>query len=122
MLVVQISGLWIRLTLYVPVLQMIRVDAYIEFEKSEGEYERTRVLYERLLDRTKDLKVWISHAKFEAFYTKIPKELKRSRQIVSDDGLATGYEKQHDYHLFPEENLKIMESAYRWKKKQKICS
>ncbi|KAL5745974.1 hypothetical protein ACOSP7_027120 [Xanthoceras sorbifolium] len=96
--------------------------AYIEFEKSEGEYERTRVLYERLLDRTKDLKVWISHAKFEAFYTKIPKELKRNRQIVSDDGLATGYEKQHDYHLFPEENPKIMESAYRWKKKQKICS
>ena len=40
--------------------------AYIDFEISEGEYERTRGLYERLLDRTKHLKVWISYAKFEA--------------------------------------------------------
>ncbi|KAI9173934.1 hypothetical protein LWI28_009080 [Acer negundo] len=44
--------------------------AYIEFEKSEGEYERTRALYERLLDRTKNLKVWISYAKIEAFDSK----------------------------------------------------
>ncbi|KAK0587430.1 hypothetical protein LWI29_022708 [Acer saccharum] len=41
--------------------------AYIEFEKSEGERERTRALYERLLDRTKNLKVWISYAKIKAF-------------------------------------------------------
>lgn len=40
--------------------------AYIDFEIAEGEYERTRQLYERLLDRTKHLKVWISYAKFEA--------------------------------------------------------
>ncbi|XP_077227697.1 crooked neck protein, putative / cell cycle protein [Tasmannia lanceolata] len=40
--------------------------AYIDFEISEGEYERTRQLYDRLLDRTKHLKVWISYAKFEA--------------------------------------------------------
>ena len=39
--------------------------AYIDFEISEGEFERTRELYERLLDRTKHLKVWISYAKFE---------------------------------------------------------
>nr|CAD1834475.1 unnamed protein product [Ananas comosus var. bracteatus] len=40
--------------------------AYIDFEISEHEYERTRQLYERLLDRTRHLKVWISYAKFEA--------------------------------------------------------
>ncbi|KAF2297916.1 hypothetical protein GH714_005388 [Hevea brasiliensis] len=40
--------------------------AYIDFEISEGEYDRTRHLYERLLDRTKHLKVWISYAEFEA--------------------------------------------------------
>ncbi|KAH9625513.1 hypothetical protein KSS87_012114 [Heliosperma pusillum] len=40
--------------------------AYIDFEISEGEYENTRALYERLLDRTKHLKVWISYADFEA--------------------------------------------------------
>lgn len=40
--------------------------AYIDFETAEGEFERARVLYERLLDRTKHLKVWISYAEFEA--------------------------------------------------------
>ncbi|KAK1402967.1 crooked neck-like protein 1 [Heracleum sosnowskyi] len=40
--------------------------AYIDFEISEGEFENTRRLYERLLERTKHLKVWISFAKFEA--------------------------------------------------------
>jgi len=42
------------------------LQAYIDFEISEGEYDRTRELYKRLLDRTKHLKVWISCAKFEA--------------------------------------------------------
>lgn len=32
----------------------------------QGERERTRLLYERLLDRTKHVKVWLSYAKFEA--------------------------------------------------------
>ena len=40
--------------------------AYIDFEISEGERQRTRVLYERLLDRTKHVKVWLSYARFEA--------------------------------------------------------
>nr|XP_043626995.1 crooked neck-like protein 1 [Erigeron canadensis] len=40
--------------------------AYIDFEIAEAEFERTRKLYERFLDRTKHLKVWISYAKFEA--------------------------------------------------------
>ncbi|KAG8390551.1 hypothetical protein BUALT_Bualt01G0095200 [Buddleja alternifolia] len=40
--------------------------AYIDLEISESEYMRTRALYERLLNRTKHLNVWISYAKFEA--------------------------------------------------------
>ncbi|XP_073000059.1 uncharacterized protein [Typha latifolia] len=40
--------------------------AYIDFEISERQFKRTRELYNRLLDRTKHLKVWISYAKFEA--------------------------------------------------------
>ncbi|XAR55043.1 hypothetical protein NMG60_11030419 [Bertholletia excelsa] len=40
--------------------------AYIDFEISEGEFQRTSELYERILDQTKHLKVWISYAKFEA--------------------------------------------------------
>lgn len=171
--------------------------AYIDFEISEGEFQQTRELYERLLDRTKHLKVWISYAKFEAtaidalnsdlqeeqlqsqlleqkrecvqharrvferainyFRTtapelkeeramlleewlnmessfgelgdvgvvqpKLPKKLKKRRQILAEDGPA-GYEEYIDY-MFPEEtqttNFKILEAAYKWKK-QKLAS
>ncbi|KAF6134470.1 hypothetical protein GIB67_034884 [Kingdonia uniflora] len=51
---------------------------------------------------------------------KLPKKLKRKRQIVSEDG-PTGYEEYYDY-IFPEEtaapNLKILEAAYKWKKQK----
>ena len=40
--------------------------AYIDFEIAEGSRENTRMLYERLLERTKHVKVWMSFAKFEA--------------------------------------------------------
>ncbi|KAK8050412.1 Pre-mRNA-splicing factor CLF1 [Apiospora phragmitis] len=39
--------------------------AYIDFEEGEGEFERTRDLYERLLEKTEHVKVWISYAHFE---------------------------------------------------------
>lgn len=39
--------------------------SYIDFEEEEGEYERTRDLYERLLEKTNHVKVWISYAHFE---------------------------------------------------------
>ncbi|GAB0132351.1 NineTeen Complex (NTC) component [Epichloe bromicola] len=39
--------------------------AYIDFEEEEGEYDRTRELYERLLEKTDHVKVWISYAHFE---------------------------------------------------------
>ncbi|KAK7228489.1 hypothetical protein V2G26_000659 [Clonostachys chloroleuca] len=39
--------------------------AYIDFEEEEGEYDNTRKLYERLLDKTDHVKVWISYAHFE---------------------------------------------------------
>ena len=38
---------------------------YIDFEEEEGEYDRTRQLYERLLQKTQHVKVWISYAHFE---------------------------------------------------------
>jgi crooked neck len=38
----------------------------LQFEIDEAEFDRARELYERLLDRTKHLKVWISFAEFEA--------------------------------------------------------
>lgn len=39
--------------------------AYIDFEEDEGEYDRTRQLYERLLSKTDHVKVWINYARFE---------------------------------------------------------
>lgn len=38
---------------------------YIDFEIEEGESENARGLYERLLERTGHVKVWISYAQFE---------------------------------------------------------
>jgi crooked neck len=39
--------------------------AYIDLEAEEGQYDRTRALYERLLAKTDHVKVWISWAQFE---------------------------------------------------------
>nr|CAH7716929.1 unnamed protein product [Callosobruchus chinensis] len=39
--------------------------AYIDFEISQDEPENARQLYERLLERTSHVKVWLSYAKFE---------------------------------------------------------
>jgi crooked neck len=39
---------------------------YIDLEMEEGESDKARALYERLLDRTRHVKVWVSYAQFEA--------------------------------------------------------
>ena len=39
--------------------------AYIDLEVEEGERDRARTLYERLLDRSGHVKVWIAYALFE---------------------------------------------------------
>ena len=67
--------------------------AYIDFEEEEGEYERTRELYERLLEKTDHVKVWISYAHFEI---NIPEEEEEEQdgedeekeQPVSDEAKA----------------------------------
>ncbi|KAI3859669.1 hypothetical protein MKX03_031183 [Papaver bracteatum] len=51
---------------------------------------------------------------------KMPKRLKKRKEISSDDG-PTAYEEYYDY-IFPEEttapNMKILEAAYKWKKQR----
>ncbi|KAM6487854.1 TPR-like protein [Trichoderma sp. SZMC 28011] len=63
--------------------------AYIDFEEEEGEYERTRELYERLLEKTGHVKVWISYAHFEI---NIPEEdeadEEQEEQPVSEEAKA----------------------------------
>lgn len=39
--------------------------AYIDFEEYEEQYDRVRQLYERLLQKTDHVKVWINYARFE---------------------------------------------------------
>ncbi|KAI0025461.1 cell cycle control protein [Xylariomycetidae sp. FL0641] len=56
-----------ELAINVPDLDMPELlwKAYIDFEEEEGEYDRARALYERLLEKTDHVKVWISYAHFE---------------------------------------------------------
>ncbi len=46
-------------------VQFLDIQSYIDFEIGEGERDRTRELYERLLQRTHHVKVWMSYADFE---------------------------------------------------------
>ncbi|PNP42991.1 pre-mRNA-splicing factor clf-1 [Trichoderma gamsii] len=79
--------------------------AYIDFEEEEGEYERTRELYERLLEKTGHVKVWISYAHFEI---NIPED---------DDAEAEGGEQEEEEQPISEEAKararKVFERAHK---------
>ena len=148
--------------------------AYIDFEIKQQQHERARVLYDRLLERTGHVKVYVSYARFEAsignqdnarsvfekaysalreadqreecmmlleawegFETaqgeeenhsniesvkqKMPKRIKKKRQIQLDDGSNAGWEEYYDY-IFPDDQkaasgLRILELAHKWKDK-----
>ncbi|KAJ7510024.1 pre-mRNA-splicing factor CLF1 [Mycena galericulata] len=71
--------------------------AYIDFEIEEGERETARVLYERLIQLSGHVKVWISYALFEAEPIPIPRALREEedededaevRVVEGDPGLA----------------------------------
>eukprot|EP01104_Vermistella_antarctica_P019534 TRINITY_DN76_c0_g1_i1.p1 TRINITY_DN76_c0_g1~~TRINITY_DN76_c0_g1_i1.p1 ORF type:complete len:687 (+),score=222.36 TRINITY_DN76_c0_g1_i1:151-2211(+) len=66
--------------------------AYIDFEIAQGENERTRHLYRRLLDRTKHVKVWISFAQFECSLD----ELELARAIFDEAYTALKGEEQRE--------------------------
>jgi crooked neck len=57
--------------------------AYIDFEIEEGDREKARSLYERLVNLSGHLKVWISYAEFEASSIPIPRAL---REEENEDG------------------------------------
>eukprot|EP00934_Nitzschia_sp_Nitz4_P002099 Nitzschia sp. Nitz4//scaffold206_size41850//31430//33517//NITZ4_007427-RA/size41850-processed-gene-0.29-mRNA-1//1//CDS//3329541580//2099//frame0 len=66
-----------------PALDMPEVlwKGYIDFEIEEGEGNHARKLYERLLERTSHVKVWISFAQFEA--SEIGHGLESARQLFT---------------------------------------
>eukprot|EP00967_Tisochrysis_lutea_P104214 scaffold158010_cov23-Tisochrysis_lutea.AAC.1 len=66
--------------------------AYIDFEISVRQRQRTRILYERLLDRTKHVKVWLSYASFEAAPLPKPEDEEEDQQ----QGGAQAAEEEED--------------------------
>ena len=52
---------------------------YIDFEIDEGEGAKARALYERLLEKTDHVKVWISYAQFEG--TEVGSGVAKGRDI-----------------------------------------
>ncbi|KAM6906681.1 crooked neck-like protein 1 [Lycodopsis pacificus] len=77
--------------------------SYIDFEIEQEEFENTRNLYKRLLQRTQHVKVWISYAKYELSING-PDRLQKSRQIFEEanKGMRSCEEK--------EERLMLLES------------
>ncbi|KAJ7413825.1 Crooked neck-like protein 1 [Pitangus sulphuratus] len=61
--------------------------SYIDFEIEQEEYEKTRNLYRRLLQRTQHVKVWISFAQFELSAGR-EERLQRCRQIYEEANKA----------------------------------
>ncbi|NXK80168.1 CRNL1 protein, partial [Amazona guildingii] len=61
--------------------------SYIDFEIEQEEYEKTRSLYRRLLQRTQHVKVWISFAQFELSAGR-EGSLSRGRQIYEEANKA----------------------------------
>ncbi|NWJ06558.1 CRNL1 protein, partial [Crypturellus undulatus] len=61
--------------------------SYIDFEIEQEEYENTRNLYRRLLQRTQHVKVWISFAQFELSAGK-EESLPRCRQVYEEANKA----------------------------------
>ncbi|NWT65678.1 CRNL1 protein, partial [Prunella himalayana] len=61
--------------------------SYIDFEIEQEEYEKTRNLYRRLLQRTQHVKVWISLAQFELSAGQ-QERLPRCRQVYEEANKA----------------------------------
>eukprot|EP00871_Galdieria_phlegrea_P003227 jgi/Galph1/3905/GphlegSOOS_G2549.1 len=62
--------------------------AYIDMEIDEGEYEHVRSLYERLLERSQHVKVWLSYANFERTYNQDRVDMTREIYRRADRSLA----------------------------------
>ncbi|KAI0342562.1 protein prenylyltransferase [Trametopsis cervina] len=59
--------------------------AYIDFETEEGERDKVRSLYERLLSLSGHVKVWISYALFEATSLPLPRPQRNDEDEESEE-------------------------------------
>lgn len=73
-----------------PVLDMPEAlwKGYIDFEIGQGNRERTRLLYERLLDRTKHVKVWLSYARAGGLRARVQGDPRGRRRGQGGGGYA----------------------------------
>lgn len=112
--------------------------AYIDFEISQEEPDNARQLYERLLERTSHVKVWLSYAKFELNNeTEDEMNIHLARRVFekANDSLKNYSEKEARVLLL--ENWKEFEGSHgddvnrekvnskmprRIKKRQKVCT
>ena len=83
--------------------------AYIDLEEYEGEYERARDLYERLLSKTDHVKVWINYARFEINVPESEEEEEEGEEArpVSEEAKARArkvFQRAHD--VFKNKELK----------------
>lgn len=84
--------------------------AFIDFEIAEGNRENGRGLYERLLERTQHVKVWLSYARFEATPLAALVAEEKNGEILSVDSLL---EDGEDASEREERARKVYERAFR---------
>ncbi len=59
--------------------------AYIDFEVEEGERDAARALYNRLIELSGHVKVWISYALFEAEPMPLPRAMREEEEEEEDE-------------------------------------
>jgi len=99
--------------------------AYRSLRETAADQKEERVM---LLEawRAFEMRAGSSAEALEAVTKKMPRRVKRKREIVTEDGSSAGMEEYYDY-IFPEEdsnapNLKILEAAYKWKRQKMEAS
>jgi crooked neck len=95
--------------------------SYIDFEEDEGEWDRARKLYERLLEKTDHVKVWISYANLEI---KAPDDGEEEEE--EQEGEDEDEEEKPVSEEAKKRARKIFERAYKTMKekelKEEVCS
>jgi crooked neck len=83
--------------------------AYIDFEEEECEYERVRQLYERLLQKTDHVKVWLNYARFES---SVPSEEEEEEGISAEAVVRTRDVFTRGHKALKDKDLKDDVSCY----------
>ncbi|XP_062621524.1 crooked neck-like protein 1 [Saccostrea cucullata] len=84
--------------------------AYIDFQIEQEEYDKTRALYRRLLERTQHVKVWISFAHFElSVQSEDGSNVKNARKVYSEGNKSMKNNNEKEERLMLLESWQEME-------------